>query len=165
MRLHLASTFSATIVGVLVLSILSSLLALYSAWRVEQRLEEAHKETIPSVRGEELQIALLERNALVATYLFDDGNPLRQDRLRELQDEFHHWTATVRNATHFPAEEEALLSRLEKTWADLRCHAGGNHCAVPERGASQGKNTAVHRNKRAFVQGGIRALRTIGRLE
>ena len=78
MRLRLATKFSATILGVLALSISSSLLALYAAWRIDRRLEEAHKETLPSVRAEEVEIILLERNTLVTSYLLDKGNPVWQ---------------------------------------------------------------------------------------
>lgn len=119
MRLRLATKFSVTILGVLALSIFSSLLALYAAWRIDQRLEETHKETLPSVRGEEVEIILLERNTVVASYLLDNGNPVWQERLRQLHQQFQDWIAKVRSATSVPEEEEPLLRRLEKTWADL----------------------------------------------
>ena len=48
MRLRLGTKFSATIAGILAFSIVSSLLALFAAWRVDQRLEQAHREELPS---------------------------------------------------------------------------------------------------------------------
>ncbi len=119
MRLRLATTFSATILGVLALSISSSLLALYAAWRIDRRLEEAHKETLPSVRAEDVEIILLERNTLVTSYLLDGGNPVWRKRLQQLQQHFRDWIAKVRSSPSVPQEEQALVRRLEKTWADL----------------------------------------------
>jgi signal transduction histidine kinase len=119
MRLRLATTFSATILGVLALSIASSMLTLYAAWRIHYRLEEAHKETLPSVRGEDVEIILLERNTLVTSYLLDQGNPLWRTRLRQLQQQFRDWIAKVRSSPSLPEEEQAVVRRLEKTWAEL----------------------------------------------
>ena len=119
MRLRLATKFSATILGVLALSISSSVLALYAAWRIQYRMEEAHKETLPSVRAEDIEIILLERNTLVTSYLLDQGNPVWRNRLRQLQRQFQDWITKVRSSASVPEEEAALVRRLEKTWADL----------------------------------------------
>ena len=43
MRSRLATTFSVTILGVVMLAILSSLVTLYAAWRISIRLEEANQ--------------------------------------------------------------------------------------------------------------------------
>ena len=48
MRSRLATKFSVTILGVVVLAILSSLVTLYAAWRVNIRLEEASRENLPA---------------------------------------------------------------------------------------------------------------------
>ena len=61
MRSRLATKFSVTILGVVVLAILSSLVTLYAAWRVNIRLEEADRENLPSVRAEEVEIAASRR--------------------------------------------------------------------------------------------------------
>ncbi len=119
MRLRLATTFSATILGVLALSISSSLLALYAARRIDRRLEEAHKETLPGVRAEDVEIILLERDNLVTSYLLDRGNPVWRQRLRQLRQQFQDWIAKVRSSASVPQEEQALMRRLERTWADL----------------------------------------------
>jgi signal transduction histidine kinase len=118
-RLKLATRFSATIVGVLTLSIVSSLVALYAAYRLNRRLEETARESMPAVRAEEAEITLLQRSKLIGLYLLDHGNPVWEERLRQLQPHFHNWITTVRATTFVPEEEEALLRRLEKTWADL----------------------------------------------
>jgi len=119
MRLRLATKFSATILGVVALSVLSSLVALYAAWRTNRRLEKTNQETTASVRVEEVQIALLQRNTLLAAYLLDKGNHDPQDRLQELQRQFQAWIARVRTTTAVPAEEETLLQQLEQAWAQL----------------------------------------------
>lgn len=119
MRLKLATRFSVTIVGVLTLSILSSLVALYAAYRVTKRLEETARENMPTVRAEEAEITLLERSTLAASYLLDNGNPAWEEKLRQILPRFHDWITTVRDTTFVPEEEEALLRRLEETSADL----------------------------------------------
>ncbi len=119
MRFRLATRFSATIAGILTLSIVSSLVALYAAWRVDQRLEQAHQEELPSVRAEEVEILLLERNSLVAAQLLDKDNPVWTENLGRSQGQFQQWIAKVRSSTAVPPDEEDLLRRLEKKWADL----------------------------------------------
>ena len=119
MRLNLATKFSVTILGVVLLAILSSLVTLYAAWRVNIRLEEAARENLPSVRVEEVDIALLEGNNLIAAHLLDKGNPAWEEKFRAIKPRFQDWIATVRNTIPISDEEKALLLRLEKTWADL----------------------------------------------
>ena len=119
MRFRLATRFSATIAGILTLSIVSSLVALYAAWRVDRRLEQAHQEELPSVRAEEVEILLLERNSLVAAQLLDKDNPIWTKNLGRSQGQFQQWITKVRSSTAVPPDEEDLLRRLEKKWADL----------------------------------------------
>ena len=119
MRLRLATRFSATIAGILTLSIVSSLLALYAAWRVDRRLEQAHQEELPSVRAEEVEILLLERNSLVAAQLLDKDNPIWTKNLSRSQGQFEQWITKVRRSTAVPPDEEDLLRRLVIKWADL----------------------------------------------
>jgi signal transduction histidine kinase len=134
MRFRLATWFSATIAGILTLSVISSLVALYAAWRVGQRLEQAHQEELPSVRAEEVEILLLERNSLVAAQLLDKDNPVWTKNLAQSQGQFQEWIAKVRSSPAVPMDEEDLLQRLEIKWADLdaaqqkaiELHATGN---------------------------------------
>ena len=119
MRSRLATKFSVTILGVVVLAIVSSLVTLYAAWRVNVRLEEANRENLSSVRAEEMEIALLEGNHLIASHLLDKTNPAWEQKFRGLQPRFQDWLATVRTTIPMSAEEKAILLQLEKTWADL----------------------------------------------
>ena len=119
MGLRLATKFSWTILGIVAISILSSLAALYVAWRVGRRLEDTAHESLPNVRAEEVEILLRESNDMIAAYLLDQGNPSWEKKFHDVQPRFQHWIATVRNSTFVPEEEEALLRQLERAWADL----------------------------------------------
>ena len=122
MRSKLATKFSVTILGVVVLAILSSLVTLFAAWRINVRLAEANQENLSSVRAEEVQVALLEGNNLVASHLLDKGNTAWEKKFRTLQPEFPAWIATVGHTMQTPEEEEqeqALLLQLKTTWAEL----------------------------------------------
>jgi signal transduction histidine kinase len=57
MRPRLATKFLWTILGIVGLSILSSLVTLYGAWRVDLRLEQAARESVPAARAEDVQRA------------------------------------------------------------------------------------------------------------
>ena len=119
MRFRLATRFSATIAGILTLSIISSLVALYSAWRVGQRLEQAHQEALPGVRAEEVETLLMERNSLLAAQLLNKDNPIWTRSLSQSQVQFQDWIARVHNSVPLSADDEDLLRRLEEKWADL----------------------------------------------
>ena len=66
-----------------------------------------------------MEITLLEGNNLIASYLLDKGNPAWEEKFRALKPRFHDWIATVRNTMSLSEDEEALLLRLEETWAEL----------------------------------------------
>ncbi len=119
MRIRLATRFSATIAGILTLSMISSVAALCAAWRVDQRLEQAQQEALPGTRAEEVEMLLFERNSLVAAQLLDKGNPVWAKNLGQSQEQFQQWIAKVRSSPAVPADEEDLLRRLEKKWANL----------------------------------------------
>jgi signal transduction histidine kinase len=55
MRSHLATKFSATILGVVALALLSSLVTLYAAWRINIRLEEANWDDRPGVGADDAE--------------------------------------------------------------------------------------------------------------
>ena len=93
MRFRLATRFTTTIAGILTLSIISSLVALFAAWCVDRRLAQAHQEELPSVRAEQVEILLLERNSLVAAELLDRDNPIWAKKLAQSQGQFQQWLA------------------------------------------------------------------------
>jgi signal transduction histidine kinase len=141
MRLNLATRFSATIVGVLALSILSSLVALYAAYRVNRRLEEIARESMPSVRAEDAEIILVQRHELLAMYLLD-GEQIWLDRLGELKPRFERWLAAVRSSASGGNEDGDPLRDLEQTWASLDARQN-DIIAMYKRGDASGAKTAL----------------------
>jgi signal transduction histidine kinase len=119
MRWNLATKFSATILGVVALAILSSLMTFYGAWRVNVRLKQANQENLPRVRAEEAEIALAEGNKFMAIYLADRTNPSWEQDYRAAQQRFQNWFETARNLPHTSKDERAILRRLEGKWAEL----------------------------------------------
>ncbi|MGO9110112.1 MAG: sensor histidine kinase [Thermoguttaceae bacterium] len=119
MRSRLATKFSATILGVVALAILSSLVTLYAALRVNYRLEEADRENLLSDRVQEVKKLLLEGNNLMASCLLDKDNPLWQEKLGALKPRFQDWLTTVRTSMSISDDENTFLLQLKKTWADL----------------------------------------------
>ena len=119
MGLRLATKFSWTISGIVAISILSSLAALYGAWRINRRLDEAARESFPNVRAEEVEIILRQGNNLLASYLLDDGQAAWEKRFHEWQPRFPNWIATVHTANFVPQEEEDLLRDSKQAWNDL----------------------------------------------
>jgi len=121
MRLRLATKFSVTILGVVLLAILSSLVTLRGAWRIKVRFEAAQK-TVPAFnRAEKVESAIFEGNNLLASYLLDQGNPVWEKQYRALdRPRFQSWPALPDN-TDASAEEtkERKLLQLEKAWTDL----------------------------------------------
>jgi len=120
MRPTLATKFSWSILGIVALSLASSLVTVYGAWRVNLRLEESARDNLPSVRAEEVEILLQERNALLAAYLQDQGNPIWEAKLHELSPRFEKWISNVRQTTYVAEDEAAKLAQLEKLWTELQ---------------------------------------------
>ncbi len=119
MRFRLATRFSATIAGILTLSIISSVVALYAAWRAGQRLEQAHQAALPGVRAEEVETLLMERDSLIAARLLDKKNPTWTRSLSQSQSQFQRWIARIHNSVSLSPDEEDLVRQLENKWADL----------------------------------------------
>jgi signal transduction histidine kinase len=92
---------------------------MHSALRVNRRLEEVDRENLPSVRAEEVEIALFEGNSLLAAYLVDNRNPAWEKRFRESQPRFQQWIARVSNLPPFSDAETDLLQDLKATWSEL----------------------------------------------
>jgi len=63
MRLNLATKFSATIVSVVVLAILSTAAVLFSTWHIRSLMRDTIREDLPSIEAAgELQMALGKPN-------------------------------------------------------------------------------------------------------
>lgn len=113
MRRSLASKISTILVGVLVLSIASNLVAIVSAYRAEAVLKRVVDENMASVKAaEELEIALLDQRGYVASYILDNGNTTWLDQLNERRQDFDRWLSTARQNARSDRERQ-ILDRLE----------------------------------------------------
>jgi signal transduction histidine kinase len=119
MRSTLATKFSVTILGVVVLAIVSSLMTWYAAWRVNFRLEEADRKNLLSDLVQEAKTQILEGNNLVTCSLLDKGNPVWEEKYRALEPRFQAWSDTVRNSVAISEDDTAPLLQLKSMWADL----------------------------------------------
>ena len=108
MRPRLATKFLWTILGIVGLSILSSLVTLYR--RIGGSicgLNRRHKRAFPPCGPEDVQIMIRERNGLLAAYLLGHGNAPWSGQLHALKPRFQNWVATVRGTTYVPDDEQA----------------------------------------------------------
>ncbi len=113
MRLSLASKISIAIVGVLALSVLSSSVAIRSAYRFEAIQETLVAVSLESVQAaEELEIALLEQRGNVASYILDGGNPQWLEQLDQYRSEFDVWLDRAHRVARSD-EERQILMQLE----------------------------------------------------
>ncbi len=164
MRLTLATRFSATVLGVVALAIGSSLATLYGAWRLNQRLDEIGREDLASVRAEDVEVALLQGNDLIASYLLDKSGRAERSvpraaggrdwekEYRQLQPFVPNWIGTVRKTMNMPDDEQLVLARLERTWTELD--------ARREEAIALGKNGEVDKARSVLlneVQGRLSA--------
>jgi signal transduction histidine kinase len=118
MRLRLATKFSWSILGLVALSIISSGVTWYVAWRVNRRLELNARIALPDVRVEEMELLFHQRSNLIAAYLLD-GNAAWRKRLDGLQPRFKQWIDTVRRAGQVSPEDASLLADLQSAWTDF----------------------------------------------
>jgi signal transduction histidine kinase len=120
MRLSLAAKISTALVGLLLLSLLSNLIAIASAFRFGNFQTVLVDENLASMRAaEELEIALLEQRGYVASYILDDGNERWLRTLSERMPVFDDWLRTAREAARTD-EERTILHRLEEVQTNYR---------------------------------------------
>jgi signal transduction histidine kinase len=119
MRPTLATTFSWAILGIVALSLASSLVAVYGAWRVNVRLQETARDNLPTVRAEEAEVILDDRAALLANLALNPADQDAEKNLAALDGRFRDWIAAVRSAKLVTDDEAEFLRRLERTWGDL----------------------------------------------
>jgi signal transduction histidine kinase len=118
MRPKLAIKVSATVVGVVLLGILSGVAALLSSWRFARVLNETVDVNLRSVHAaEELEVSLLEQRGHVASYMLDEGNRQWLHDLEERKKNFDKWLADARRTAETDGEKR-LLDRLEAVYDD-----------------------------------------------
>jgi len=113
MRFGLATRFSAAVLGVVGLAIISAATGLYSSRTTAGLLDQAVRKNLASVRAaEELEIALLEQRGAVSSYILAEGDEARLHDLPAKEARFHDWLETARISAHTD-EEHDILRRLE----------------------------------------------------
>ncbi len=124
MRLRLASRFSAIIVAIFALALLSNMMALFAAWRVEKRLGEVAGADMPIAdAADEFRAALQEEKVVYTTCLLADGENDWLDRVKRVESRLQSALRVMRGAAGLfsgeNASNEGLLARLERTHTEI----------------------------------------------
>jgi signal transduction histidine kinase len=123
MQISLASKISLGILGVLLLAVLSSVVAIFSAYRFESLQKTVVQDNLSSVRAaEELEVALLEQRGYVSSYILDGGNSQWLKELDLRRRAFDVWLGKARASARSDKEREILdrLEVVEKKYAEKR---------------------------------------------
>jgi len=116
MRFTLEKKLSLAVLGVIVLAVLSSVVAVLSSWQLGRVIEQTVDENLASVRAaEELEIAVLEQRGFVSSYLLDGGNPKWLDGLQEREQGLRVWLDRAHKTAN-TSEERGILTELEKVY-------------------------------------------------
>jgi signal transduction histidine kinase len=140
MRLSLATKISVALVGMLVLALVSSIVAIVSAYRFESFQETLVADNLSSVRAaEELEIALLEQRGYVSSYILDGGNRSWLDQLSRQRRNFDHWLGQARNTARSDPERQILdeLASVHREYARKRDAVVGLYDAGEEEEAKR----------------------------
>jgi len=114
--MRLATRFSASVVGVLVLAMVTSVIAALLATRIAGLMGQTAHDYLPSIRAaDELEIALLEQRAVVTSYVLDGGEEAWLADLPRLEEAFRQGLASARARAHTPREGD-ILDRLESVF-------------------------------------------------
>jgi signal transduction histidine kinase len=109
MPVTLASKVSISIVGVILLAVLSSAAALVSSWHVGGLMHRAVSENLPSMRAAEgLETALLEQRGFVSSYLLGGGNRKWLLELEKRKCGFRGWMERAHETANTSKEREIL---------------------------------------------------------
>ncbi len=116
MRLNLATKFSATIVSVVGLAILSTAAVLLATWHIRTLMRDTIQEDLPSIQASvELQMALCKPGRFLASYILDGGNRKWLNDLQEEKQAFNEGLAKSRGKVR-TKEERGSLDRLERAY-------------------------------------------------
>jgi signal transduction histidine kinase len=115
--MRLSRKFQIVVLAVVLLAVVSSGVALVSAWQVAGMMRQATSQYLPAIRAaEEVEIALLEQRELAAFYV-KDSDPAWLARLRIKKQEFLEWLALARRMTT-GADRLGILDDLGKVYAE-----------------------------------------------
>lgn len=113
MRFNLRTEFSATILAVVVFSMVSSVIATFFTWHVGGLLRDAVEENLPSMQvASELQMRLCEPRGFLASYILDGGDREWLAKLEKSKQEFSDRLRLAKTMAH-TAAEKTNLAKLE----------------------------------------------------
>lgn len=116
MRLNLATRISSTIVGLLILALLSVAVAAFSAWRVAQHMDNLVSGNVPNLLvAQSLESALLEQRGRISSYILDGGNPVWLNELNRLKPAFVRRLNRAKESATTVAQRECL-KRIETAY-------------------------------------------------
>ncbi|HVX11309.1 MAG TPA: ATP-binding protein [Pirellulales bacterium] len=114
----LSTKISVTIVGVLLLALVSSGIALVTAWQVGELMEGAAEESLPNVRAAEgLELALLEQQGWVLSYTLEPGKRDWLAQLEARKPPFERWLREAENSVR-TEEERVILGKLRRAYSN-----------------------------------------------
>jgi CHASE3 domain sensor protein len=123
MRRESSNKIVAAILGTTALAVLSSAVALFSAWQIAALYHTAVTDNLPALRAaEELEIALLEQRGFVSSYMIEGGNPQWLEELERRKGTFHRSLAEAQEYASTPRQTEILrkLARVYQTYDGCR---------------------------------------------
>jgi signal transduction histidine kinase len=116
MPVSLASKVAISIVGVIVLAVLSSMAALLSSWHVGNLMHQTVSEDLASLRAAEgLETALLEQRGFVSSYILGGGN---RKWLAELEKRKRAFGKLIERAhqTANTSDQRTILRELDEVY-------------------------------------------------
>ncbi len=112
--MKLTTKISITIISAILLAVVSSGVALFSARWIGALMQNMVAENVASVRAaEELEVSLLEQRGLVASFILDGGNPAWLDELEGRKPDFSYWLQRAQGTAHTAEEHEILEKMLD----------------------------------------------------
>jgi signal transduction histidine kinase len=113
---RLSTKISVTIIGVLLLALISSGAALLTAWQVGDLMQGAAQESLPNVRAAEgLELALLEQQGWVLSYVLEPGKRDWLAQLEARKPPFERWLREVETTVRTD-DERAAFERLRTAY-------------------------------------------------
>ena len=119
MRLTLSRKIWASLFSVLLLAVLSSGIALFSAWRTEEVYKDLISKNLEQARAiSELEISWLEQGGLMSFYLLD-GRQKWIDELHLKRPDFEIWLEEV-NKVDLETDQQILLEQISESFGKYK---------------------------------------------
>ncbi len=116
MRLTLSRKIWAGLIGILLLAVLSSGIALLSAWRTEAVYKDLISKNLEQARAiSELEISWLEQGGLISFYLLD-GQQKWIDELHQKRPDFEAWLEKI-SKIGLEADQQKLFEQISESFS------------------------------------------------